>query len=129
MMLAGDDFVDDDCLVQEGTAIPDAFVGIDGAYDILQLIPEDELAQAPEEWVLITPYTYIDSHPIPPDFPITLFVSEEDELIAMGRDFQAALSAAGHDVPLVFVPGYGHRTIAEDPAPEVVQVIIAFAQR
>jgi acetyl esterase/lipase len=129
MMLAGDEFVDEDCLVQEGTAVPDAFVGIDGAYDILQLIPEDELAHAPDEWARISPYNYIDSHPIPPDYPIYLIVSEEDELIGMGRDFQAALAAAGHDVPLVIAPGYGHNTIAEDPAPEVVQIIMAFARR
>jgi acetyl esterase/lipase len=128
MMLAGDDFVDDDCLVQEGTAVPDAFVGIDGAYDILHFIPEDELAQAPGEWALLSPYTYLDSRPIPPDYPIYLIVSEEDELIGMGREFQAALTAAGHDVPLVIAPSYGHNSIVGDPAPEVVQIIMAFAR-
>ena len=45
VMLAGDDFKGD-CLVNEGSALPDAFVGLDGAYDILSLNSPDNFKKS-----------------------------------------------------------------------------------
>jgi hypothetical protein len=41
--LAGDDF-EGDCLVSEGSALPDAFVDLDGAYHILNHVPVEKTA-------------------------------------------------------------------------------------
>ena len=47
--LAGDDF-HGDCVVQEGSALPDAFVGLDGAYELPKYTTKSTYEKNPEGW-------------------------------------------------------------------------------
>ena len=64
LMLAGDDF-HGDYLVQEGSALPDAFVGLDEAYELPKYTSESTIKKSSAEaWAFVNPYTYIDRQPI-----------------------------------------------------------------
>ena len=103
MMLAGDDFKGD-CLVRKGSALPDAFIGLDGAYDIDHCcIPDFMFAEAsPEKWAVLSPFTYVDRQPIRKGVEFHLIVGDEaQELVDMSRAFYEALKTAGYEATLL----------------------------
>jgi len=124
VMLAGDDFKGD-CLVNEGSALPDAFVGLDGAYDILSLNSPDNLRKAPmEQWRLMTPFSYVDRKPIRQNVSFYLLCGVEDGLRQMGLQMHQALQAAGYPSYLAFLPGVSHGMIASASTKPVLSVIL-----
>ena len=73
----------------EVSAIPDLFIGLDGAYDILRHLTEETLTAGPgEEWLKISSHTYIGILPMRRDLSFYLFVGLEAELL---QDAQAFL--------------------------------------
>jgi acetyl esterase/lipase len=109
LMLAGDDFHRSDCLVQEGSALPDAFVGLDGAYDIIDHAEAAVLQARPAESIQSNPYTYIGRTPRRENVSFVLFVGPTYQVLQ--EDNQAsrdALREAGYDVRLFFLPGVNH---------------------
>ena len=128
VMLAGDDFKGD-CLVNEGSALPDAFVGLDGAYDILPLNSPDNLRKAPmEQWRLMTPFSYVDRKPIRQNVSFYLLCGVEDGLRQMGLRMHQALQAAGYPSYLAFLPGVSHLTMASASTKPVLSVILEAMQ-
>jgi acetyl esterase/lipase len=122
--LAGDDF-HGDCLVSEGSALPDAFVGLDGPYHILRYVPQTALDRAsPEEWAVIDPYNYLDRQPIREEVRFYLLHGLEEELRQEGLQFQQALEAAGYETYLALLPGVDHMNMASAYTKEVVSVIV-----
>jgi acetyl esterase/lipase len=124
MMLAGDEF-HGDCLTTEGSAVPDAFVGLDGTYDVISFIPEGVLRAAPAECARISPFTYVGREPIRAGSRFVLFVSDNRLLLQHGQAFRDALHAAGYDVSLARIPGVDHLAIASGSVPETVGAIAA----
>jgi len=129
IMLAGDDFKGD-CLVKEGSALPDAFVGLDGAYDILSLGSQDALERAPlEEWNKFTPFTYVDRKPIREDVSFYLLCGSEEGLRQMGLRMFQALQGVGYKPYLAFLPGKGHGSMASAGNKQVLSVITEAMQQ
>ena len=113
LITLADDQFPGDCLINEGSTAPDIFIGLDGAYDILRYIPKANLGGAPsEQWLRISPYTYIPSSPIRNDLSFHLFVGEEIELLQNAQSFRDALLQAGYEVTLEQFPGVDHMWIA-----------------
>lgn len=124
MMLAGDEF-HGDCPTAEGSALPDAFVGLDGTYDVISFIPEGVLRAAPAECARISPFTYVGRTPIRPGSRFVLFVSDNKLLLQQAQAFRDALQAAGYDVSLAQIPGVDHLGIASGSVPQTVGAIAA----
>jgi acetyl esterase/lipase len=128
VMLAGDDFKGD-CLVKEGSALPDAFVGLDGAYDILPLVSQDALERAPlEEWKKFTPFTYVDREPIREGVSFYILCGSEEELRQMGLRMYQALQTAGYRAYLAFLPGVDHMSMASAGNKQVLSTIVEAIQ-
>lgn len=106
-------------------AFPDAFVGVDGAYDLVNCcIPEDLYARAaPGDWDLIVPYTYIDRQPIRSEVKFHLIVGSTAELVEMAETFNNKLVAAGYGTTLTQFPGVDHGAIVSLPLPKLFSVI------
>lgn len=121
MMLAGDEF-HGDCLTEQGSALPDAFVGLDGIYDPIPFIPEEVLRAAPTDSLSIDPYTYVDRGPRREGVRFLLFVGSYETAQRHSQAFRDALQAAGYDVLLVQVPGVDHVGMAR-PLPQTVDAI------
>jgi len=121
MMFAGDDF-QGDCLTQEGSALPDAFVGLDGGYDPIPFIPEELLTADPAGCLKIDPFTYIDQKPVREGVSFLLFVGSYLTAQVQGQAFRDALQAAGYEVQLVQIPGIDHNDMAR-PQPETKNAI------
>lgn len=122
MMLAGDEF-HGDCLTAQGSALPDAFVGLDGTYDVISFIPEGVLRAAPAQCAGISPFTYVGRRPIRPGSRFVLFVSDNRLLQQQAQAFRDALRAAGYDVSLAQIPRVDHLGIASGSVPETVGAI------
>jgi acetyl esterase/lipase len=124
MALAGDDF-DGDCLVSGISSFPDVFVGVDGAYDLVECcIPESLYSKAsPEDWDLIVPYTYIDRQPIHSEIKFHLIVGGTAELVEMAETFNQRLTLAGYESNLTQFPGLDHGEIVSLPLPELFGII------
>jgi acetyl esterase/lipase len=122
MMLAGDEF-HGDCLTTEGSAVPDAFVGLDGTYDVISFIPEGVLRAAPAECARISPFTYVGREPIRAGSCFVLFVSDNQLLLQHGQAFRDALQAAGYDVSLTRIPGVDHVEMASGRVTQVTSAI------
>ena len=128
VMLAGDDFKGD-CLINEGSALPDAFVGLDVPYDILSLHSPDNLRKAPmEQWRLLTPFSYVDRKPIRQNVSFYLLCGVEDGLRQMGLRMHQALQAAGYPSYLAFLPGVSHVMMASASTKPVLSVILEAMQ-
>lgn len=124
MALAGDDF-HGDCLVSTGSAFPDAFVGVDGAYDLVKCcVPEDLYVKAaPEDWELMVPYTYLDRQPINKERSFHLIVGETVELVEMAEYFHNQLKELGYRTTLTKFPTLDHGEIVSVPFAELFNVI------
>lgn len=121
MMLAGDDF-NGDCLTKEGSALPDAFVGLDGGYDPIPFMPDELLESAPADCLRIDPYTYIDRKPIREDVSFLLFVGSYLTSQKESQAFRDALQDSGYEVFLVQIPGIDHNDMAR-PQPQTINAI------
>jgi len=124
MALAGDDF-NGDCLVSGFSAFPDAFVGVDGAYDLIKCCIPDELYAkgSPEDWELMIPYTYLDRQPVHAEIKFHLIAGGTAELAEMAETFHKQLSAAGYETTLTQFPELDHGAIVSLPLPALFSVI------
>jgi len=128
MALAGDDF-EGDCQVSGVSAYPDAFVGLDGAYDIIKEIPEYYYQLAsPEEWKVMSPFTYVNRQPIRKDVKFYIMVGYTPVLIEYAQKFHEALKAAGYTTTLTQLPGVGHTQIPDPKREEVMRTIVEAMQ-
>lgn len=124
MALAGDDF-NGECQVSGYSALPDVFVGIDGAYDLVNCcVPDDLYRRAtPEDWELIVPYTYLDRQPVQERIEFHLIVGGTPELFAMAETFNEGLEAAGFNVSMTHFPELDHGQIVSLNLPELFAII------
>ena len=121
--LVGDDF-HGDCLVEEGSALPDAFVGLDGAYELPKYTQPSTIEKtSAEAWAVVNPYTYIDRQPVRQDVEFHINVGLEQELVADGLRLAEALQAAGYVVKFREFPGTDHMSMASS-RPDLVQMIM-----
>jgi acetyl esterase/lipase len=121
-MLAGAE-LPGDCLATEVTADVDAFIGLDGAYSILNYTPEELLAQGdPDEWARISPFTYLDSAHFRHGLAFHLFVGREVELQEDADRFETALRAVGYEAQTTLMPGMGHLQILA-PHAEILEAV------
>ncbi len=126
--LAGNSF-NGDCLVDSGSALPDAFVGIAGPYDsdlldpLLLVFFGTDRAEDPAPWEDGNPYTHIGSNP---DLKVRLIQGQLDLLVPAGFAvvFNDALRAAGYDVGLTLVEDGDHGSVV-DPEEDGDLVIAA----
>jgi acetyl esterase/lipase len=121
MMFAGDEF-HGDCLTQEGSALPDAFVGLDGTYDPIAFTPDEVLQASPADCIKIDPFTYIKRKPKRENISFLLFIGSYETTQRHGQAFRDALQAAGYEVQLVQIPGINHNDMAR-PQPQTLNAI------
>jgi acetyl esterase/lipase len=127
--LAGDQFYGD-CIVSKGSAIPNIFIGLDGAYDINRYTPEERLKMAPpDEWKVWSPYTYIDTTPDLRNIPFYLFVGKETELLQDAQAFRDTLINVGYSVTLTQFPGIDHMYMASGNHANTVWAIISIINK
>lgn len=126
MMLAGDEF-HGDCLVQEGSALPDAFVGLDGGFDPIPFMPPEVLASQPEACLAIVPFTYIGRIPVREGISFLLLVGTYATAQQEAQILRDALLAAGYEVSLFQIPGIDHYGMSQ-PQPQVLDAITSLLQ-
>jgi acetyl esterase/lipase len=71
-------------------------------------------AAPPEEWLKISPYTYVDQAPHRSGLAFHLFVGLESELRQDAQAFRDALVQAGYPVTLTQFPGIDHMRMASE---------------
>ncbi|UCD40869.1 MAG: alpha/beta hydrolase [Chloroflexota bacterium] len=122
--LAGDEF-EGDCLVSGHSSIPDAFIGIDGAYDLVNCCVPDDLYKkgSPEDWALIVPFTYLDRQFVNPTVKFSLIVGGTPELVEMAETFNDRLQEVGIESTLTQFPDLDHGQIVSLNLPELFAVI------
>ena len=127
--LGGDSF-ESDCLVNTGSALPDGFVGLDGAYPLYNfLLDSAKVTMTEADLDQMDPFYHITAHPVREEVPFRLFVGDEaDELIQFSRDFHEALLDAGYDSELTFFSDVGHMEIIGSTPAEVVETILSMAR-
>ncbi|HKX74566.1 MAG TPA: alpha/beta hydrolase [Acidimicrobiia bacterium] len=123
--LAGDEFTGD-CPLQ-GSALPSAFVGLAGPYDVTKFTlvlasyfgTRFEVDPAP--WEAGNAFTYLGGNP---DLRVLLIHGEADELVPpeFSRQLAEALTGGGYAVTLEVLPGADHAAVRR---PEVVGDLIA----
>lgn len=121
LMLAGDDF-HGDCLTRNGSAVPDAFVGLDGSYDPIPFISDAVLQQAQSDVLKLDPFNYIGQRPKRPGATFLLFVGSYETAQRHAQAFRDALEAAQYSVDLLQVRGMDHREMAR-PQPATLDAI------
>ena len=135
--LAGDDF-EGDCLVVEGSALPNAVVGHEGPYDwaIRAYDPQrfDPLVVEEENPGLldaIDPYSYIGGNP---NLTVRLIhgIDDDDTVFdvppEVSIEFHETLTDAGYDTDLIIIEGGSHDDIA-NPYSEGFKVIVQQVMR
>jgi pimeloyl-ACP methyl ester carboxylesterase len=129
--LAGDDF-HGDCLVEEGSALPDGFVGLDGGYDNIRGIDDASLRElTPERWAVISPfeYVFIDRRPARQNIQFDIMVGTVSVLLMRhGYAFYYGLLCDGYNATLTELPGVNHAGMSQ-PREEILQMVMAAAQR
>ena len=121
LMLAGNDF-HGDCLTQEGNALPDAFVGLDGVYDLIPIISPTVLQEKPVDILRNNPITYIRRTPKRETVSFLLFVGVMYELRVEGQMFRDDLQSAGYNVQLFEISGADHQAMVR-PWPATIDAI------
>ena len=126
--LGGDDF-HNHCLVEEdGSALADGFVGLDGAFSILNHVPEGTKSQVPDEIeVLIDPFYQVSAQPLREEVKFILFVGYMEELRMYASDFHEALQSAGYSSEIMLFDDVGHVNILKVPKEEIVDAIVELA--
>jgi acetyl esterase/lipase len=110
-----------DCAVEDGSALPDAFVGVAGPYDTDVLDPfllvffGTERAEDPQPWIDGNPFTHLGENP---GLVVRLIQGEFDLLVPAGiaLAFHDALDDAGYDVELTIVEEGTHRSVVDPDA-------------
>ena len=121
MMLAGDEFYGD-CLTQEGSALVDVFLGLDGIYDPIPFLAAETIKKQPEFCFRIDPFTYINRIQKRSGIIFMLFVSSDLTLQKQAQAFRDALQAASYEVLLMQIPGIDHNVMVK-PQPQVIDAI------
>lgn len=126
--LAGDQF-SGDCLAEEGSALADGFVGLDGGYPILNYISNTVKEEVPEDVVnQIDPFYALANQHAREDVEFILFVGDEaEDLVTASEDFYQALIDRGYPAELIYLPDTSHTAIINFPRPESVEAIIHLA--
>ena len=138
--LAGDDF-EGDCVVTDGSALPDALVAFEGPYDYATTVyrppaPDHTILkdEDPELWEAINPYSHIGRNP---DLQVRLVQGNDidvawyDVLPQVSIEFHQALADAGYDVELIVVEGAAHTALlsrSSDAFALVVQQVMELAR-
>ena len=134
--LAGDDF-EGDCVVTDGSALPDALVAFEGPYDYATTVyrppaPDHTILkdEDPELWEAINPYSHIGRNP---DLQVRLVQGNDidvawyDVLPQVSVEFHQTLADAGYHVELIVVEGAHHTDLtslySDDFALTVQQVM------
>jgi acetyl esterase/lipase len=132
MVVAGDAFQRDDCLsTPEFSAAADGLVGLDGAYDLVELPAEVGF----RDWYTVeqlqeaSATEYIEPAAEGDDTGFVLFTGREAAAQHQARLFHDALTAAGYRVDSVHLPDAGHGAFASG-APGTVDALVdmAFAE-
>ena len=113
--LAGDGYRGD-CVEDDGSALPDAMVGLAGPYDPSRfLVPLSSFfggppETAPEAWSAGNPFQLLGANP---SLVVRLAWGDQDTIVPeyYGTSFQEALAAAGYDATFTVVPGADHGAI------------------
>lgn len=126
--LAGDDF-SGDCLAEEGSALPDGFVGLDSPYRILDHVSPDVLQDIPEDTVnLIDPFDALERSPLRQDVEFILFAGDEvAETVIVNGDFLQALLSKGYSAELTQFTSYDHTDYIHYPRTEIIGAIATLA--
>lgn len=124
--LAGDIF-QGDCLVNEGSALPDGFVGLDGAYHV---VGEETNIDIPEDIIkLPDPFFHLDSESLRQDVQFKLFVGDESEVfIQAADDLHKSLLSVGYSSELIAFSDLNHAAIVLFPREEIINAIVEIAQ-
>jgi len=129
MALAGDEF-EGDCLVKQGSAHPDAMVGLDGAYDLPKFVTSSTYEKvSPKKWAVIRPSSYIDKDDLRPGVEFHLFTGKEQELIDEGQILFKSLLEAGYQVTYTNLPGIEHMDMASSRHEETIRSIVETMHR
>jgi acetyl esterase/lipase len=118
--LAGDDFSAERCTQREHSALPDAFVGVNGFYG--WTIPVDPAYvtdraarffggtpdQQPRAWKEATPYAWLGRRPT---MPSVLLVGATDPLRADAARYDDALRRVGQPSRLLVLPDAGDQSL------------------
>jgi acetyl esterase/lipase len=123
MMFAGDEFKGD-CLTQQGSALPDAEVSLDGGFDPIPYAPKEVCQSEPEVCLKIDPFTYISQKPIRDGVRFVLLVGEFGDAQKDTQAFRDALLAAGYKVSLAQIPGLDHIEMSA-PGAETLSAIMS----
>ena len=110
---------------QDGKPIKaDAFIGLDGAYNIHDHIPPSRLEDGdPDEWERINPYHYLDKPHFRDNVDIVLVTGSNEELKEEAEHFKAAVKKAGFPVNHTQLPELDHWGLAS-PYQEVLDIIL-----
>jgi acetyl esterase/lipase len=122
MMFAGDEF-NGDCLTPQGSALPDAEIGLDGGFDPIPFIPAEKCQSEPDACLKIDPFTYVSRKPIRSGVRFALLVGDYRRAQQDAQAFRDALQAAGYDVKLAQIPGLNHNEM-EMPQPEILSTVL-----
>lgn len=125
--LAGNDDTED-CEVTDGSPLPDAFVGYEGAYDWTTRFYSDELYVPlnPYGWDAIDPYAQIGENP---DLVVRLIHGEDKSAQSwefdpsVSANFNQALLDAGYDTDLILLEGEEH-TALERAGSQAIDVVV-----
>ena len=125
--LAGDSWTEN-CPVSGVSGLPEAFVGLAGAYDPT-IIPGDArsfLRQTnPELYDQLNPLNHLGSNP---SLVVVLLHGDSDNLVPTESSvqFNEALEDAGYDVTLTILEGAGHETLVS-PTSDAFAITVALA--
>lgn len=127
----GDAYVGD-CVVTDGSALPDALVGYEGPFDyathlygtfaVPQIRQED-----PDMWKAVDPYSHIGGNR---DLVVRLVHGLDDDTQAfdvppeVSAGFHDSLAEAGYDVELTYVDGASHGALR--PGTDAYEVIVQY---
>lgn len=125
----GGDYSPNDCLVNEDiSTLADGFVGLDGAYHILNHIPDETKSEVPDDLErLIDPFYQVKAQPFREDLKFVLFVSNHSELRVYAQDFHSALQSAGYSSELIQFDDLTHNSIIAGSNEEIVNTIVELA--
>ena len=124
--LAGDSFSCPCVVSSETSALPDAVISLDGAYDMAYLLSADlqvtELLNSAER-ASGDAFDYVAVAGRQRDVAFLLYTGEETQLHNYGVRFEAALREEGYDVTLTRIPEFPHSFFSSGYIPEVVDIV------
>lgn len=123
MAIAADEF-SGDCVVEINPIEVDGFIGLDGAYRILDHIPDSLLNEGdPKAWDRINPFYYLEDSSYRSDLNILLMVGNHSGLRAEASQFQEELVGSGYRVSRNDLSDVSHQNMV-GPNPETIKLIM-----